>query len=78
MSETVIFTPVVTIPEHLIGQIRSKLAYVDEAIAGASIREDGAEITRTLRETPGAEPPACVRARKGKRAGGTWRSRSLR
>jgi seryl-tRNA synthetase len=60
MSETVKFTPVVTIPEHLIGQIRSKLAYVDEAIAGASIREDGTEITLTLREIPGAEQLARI------------------
>ncbi len=49
MSEKFEFTPVVTIPAHLIGQIRAKLAYVDEQIGEAEIAADGEKITLTLR-----------------------------
>ncbi|MBN2044464.1 MAG: hypothetical protein JW757_05535 [Anaerolineales bacterium] len=48
MSEQLEITPVVTIPDHLVGQIRSKLAYVDELIAQAEISEDGSLITLAL------------------------------
>ncbi|MGD8455348.1 MAG: hypothetical protein PVF83_03100 [Anaerolineales bacterium] len=43
------FTPVVEIPEHLIGQVKSKLAYVDEWITGAQISEDGGQVSLDLR-----------------------------
>jgi seryl-tRNA synthetase len=49
MPEQFKITPVVTIPDHLIGQIKAKLAYVDELIAGAEIAADGGLITLTLR-----------------------------
>ncbi|MFN2146714.1 MAG: hypothetical protein ACK2T7_15295 [Anaerolineales bacterium] len=49
MSEKFKFAPVVTIPAHLIGQIRAKLAYVDEQIGEAEISADGEKITLTLR-----------------------------
>jgi seryl-tRNA synthetase len=34
-------TPALPIPDHLVGEVRSKLAYVDEAIAGAEISASG-------------------------------------
>jgi seryl-tRNA synthetase len=42
------FSAAVQIPDHLIGQVQSKLAYVDEAIRGASIAPDGVAITLEL------------------------------
>jgi len=48
MPDTLIVSPVVTIPAHLIGQIRSKMAYVDEAIRGAEISPDGVQIVLHL------------------------------
>jgi uncharacterized membrane protein affecting hemolysin expression len=36
-SAQISFSPVLPIPDHLVGEIQSKLAYVDEAIARASI-----------------------------------------
>lgn len=41
--------PQVQIPAHLIGQVKSKLAYVDESILGASISDDGSQIELRLR-----------------------------
>ena len=49
MVEMLKITPEVPIPAHLAGQVQSKLAYVDEAIAAASVAEDGSQITLTLR-----------------------------
>ena len=49
MAETLNITPEVPIPAHLAGQVQSKLAYVDEAIATVSVAEDGSQITLTLR-----------------------------
>ena len=40
----------VQIPDHLIGQVQAKLAYVDETIAGAAIAADGESITLELRQ----------------------------
>jgi seryl-tRNA synthetase len=59
MNERQIISPVVTIPEHLIGQIRSKLAYVDELIAGTEISPAGDEITLSLRAA--ADPSQLAR-----------------
>jgi seryl-tRNA synthetase len=42
-------TPAITIPAHLVGQVQSKLAYVDESIAAASISADGSAIELQLR-----------------------------
>ncbi len=44
MGETMKITPSIVIPGHLVGEIRSKLAYVDETISGAEITQDGGEI----------------------------------
>jgi seryl-tRNA synthetase len=49
-KHTLSFAPAVEIPEHLIGQVRSKLAYVDEWISGAQISEDGAQIHLDLKK----------------------------
>jgi seryl-tRNA synthetase len=49
MAETIEIKPPFEIPAHLIGQVQSKLAYVDEAIAGARIAEGGAAIHVELR-----------------------------
>jgi hypothetical protein len=49
MGKTIELTAVVQIPEHLIGQVKAKLAYVDEAIGGAEISEDGLTVTLELR-----------------------------
>ena len=45
-----LITPVVTIPDHLTGQIRSKMGYLDELVAGAVVTED--QIILTLSQTP--------------------------
>lgn len=55
MAETIEIFPVVSIPDHLIGQVRSKLAYVDEAIRAAEISPAGDAITLTLAETLAGE-----------------------
>lgn len=44
-------TPKVKIPKHLVGQIQSKLAYVDESVTGASIVRDGSDIELQLRNS---------------------------
>ncbi len=49
MPETLIILPLVTIPDFLIKEIQSKLAYVDEAIANAEITPSGDSILLTLR-----------------------------
>jgi seryl-tRNA synthetase len=43
--------PQVQIPVHMIGQIQSKLAYVDEMISGAKITADGGDIELFLRNS---------------------------
>jgi seryl-tRNA synthetase len=50
MTEQLKITPAIAIPEHLAGEVQSKLAYVDEAILQARVAADG--ITLELRETP--------------------------
>jgi seryl-tRNA synthetase len=52
------FAPVVEIPDHLIGEVRSKLAYVDEWITGARISEDGRAIDLDLSQAADAERAA--------------------
>jgi len=48
MTNHLKITPAATIPEHLAGEVQSKLAYVDEAILRARVAGDG--ITLELRE----------------------------
>ncbi len=40
--------PAIPIPEHLTGEVQSKLAYVDEAILGARVEEGGEQIVLFL------------------------------
>lgn len=49
MPESVEIVSKVVIPPHLIGQVQSKLAYVDEAITAATISADGKNIHLELR-----------------------------
>ncbi len=42
------FTPVLTIPDYLVGEVQSKLAYVDERIRTATIVPSGDDIQLTL------------------------------
>jgi len=50
MGKSIQLASGVEIPDHLIGQVQAKLAYVDEAIGGAKISADGLTITLELRE----------------------------
>ncbi len=50
---TLEITPALTIPAHLVGQVQSKLAYVDEAITGAHISPAGDRVMLHLRHAPG-------------------------
>ena len=44
------FVPQVTIPTHLVGEVQSKLAYVDEKISHADIAPEGDQILLSLRQ----------------------------
>ena len=57
------FAPVMELPSHLIGEVTSKLAYVDECIAGASIADDGGRIDLELREAVDAERASEIAAK---------------
>jgi len=46
--------PSITIPAHLVSQVQSKLAYVDEVIASAVVAETGDKISLTLHRKPDA------------------------
>lgn len=48
MDRTLTVEAAVLIPDHLVGQVQSKLAYVDEAITGAKVSADGTTITLQL------------------------------
>jgi seryl-tRNA synthetase len=60
---TLSFAPVIELPSHLIGEVTSKLAYVDEYIAGASIADDGGQIDLELREAVDAERASEIEAK---------------
>ena len=47
--------PDLTIPDFLVGEVQSKLAYVDEEISGASVDPAGERITVKLRQPPDTE-----------------------
>lgn len=49
MTDKLNITPELEIPEHLVGQIQSKLGYVDEGITGVQVSEDGKSIVLVLR-----------------------------
>ena len=48
-NNTIEFSPSTPIPAHLISQVQSKLAYVDESITAAHVAETGDQITLQLR-----------------------------
>jgi seryl-tRNA synthetase len=48
MDRSLTVEAAVQIPDHLVGQVQSKLAYVDEAITGAKVSADGTTITLQL------------------------------
>lgn len=50
MSKKINIVPELTIPFYLVGDVRSKLAYVDENILSAFITSEGKNITLDLRE----------------------------
>jgi len=52
MSEKILITPIVEIPEFLAGQIRSKMAYLDELVTGAQIADDGQTIVLSVKHKP--------------------------
>ncbi len=53
MSEQSIeIVPALTIPDFMIGEVQSKLAYVDESIASAHIVPTGDRIRLVLRRDP--------------------------
>jgi seryl-tRNA synthetase len=47
-------TPSTTIPEHLVGEVQSKLAYVDELICQARVDPNGDRIALWVQEAPSA------------------------
>ncbi len=49
-TQTLTFAPAVTIPDYLVGEIQSKLAYVDEAIENAFVAPTGDRIELVLRQ----------------------------
>jgi seryl-tRNA synthetase len=55
MPEFMDITPIHTIPDHLCGEVQSKLAYVDAIIAAAQVAPSGDRITLELRQPAGAE-----------------------
>lgn len=57
------FAPVMELPSHLVREVASKLAYVDENIAGASIADDGGQIDLELREAVDAERAVEIEAK---------------
>jgi seryl-tRNA synthetase len=50
MTVQIEITPSITIPEYLIGEVQSKLAYVDESILKARVASTGKQITIELRK----------------------------
>ncbi|UYN92594.1 MAG: hypothetical protein KIT70_03635 [Anaerolineales bacterium] len=62
MAEHLTLTPSIPIPAHLVGQVQAKLAYVDEAIASASVAADGSRIDLQLRAPAPADLEAKVQS----------------
>ncbi|MGB8252381.1 MAG: hypothetical protein WCF08_04145, partial [Anaerolineaceae bacterium] len=59
-DSTLVLTPEISIPEFMVGEVQSKLAYVDEAIAVASVNSDGTQITITLKPSAVNPDPASI------------------
>jgi seryl-tRNA synthetase len=57
-TQTLTFAPAVTIPDYLVGEVQSKLAYVDEAIENAYVASTGDRIELNLRQPADAERQA--------------------
>jgi len=62
-EHTLTIQPEVTIPEHLIGEVRSKLAYVDQSIRQARIEAGGERIVLQLKEAAKGERAAQIEAK---------------
>ncbi|UYN88710.1 MAG: hypothetical protein KIT08_06295 [Anaerolineales bacterium] len=62
MAEHLSLKPSIPIPAHLVGQVQAKLAYVDEAIASASIAPDGGRIDLQLRAPAPADLEAKIQS----------------
>ncbi len=60
---TINITPDITIPEFLVGEVQSKLAYIDEAIAGAIVESDGTKIVVMLKPSAIKPDPALITAK---------------
>jgi len=58
MKNVLIIEPNINIPEHLVGEVQSKLAYVDEKILSARVAPGGDKIELHLDETAGEEAKA--------------------
>jgi len=54
-TDRIAFAPALNIPDHLTGEVQSKLAYVDETIASAVIPASGDQITLHLRQPASPE-----------------------
>jgi seryl-tRNA synthetase len=63
MAHKLEIRPAVVIPGHLIGQVRAKLAYVDERISGAEIHLDGTLVTLSLRQAVEADGLSVIEQR---------------
>lgn len=55
MPETLEITPLISIPDHLCGEVQSKLAYVDANVAAAWVAPAGDRIALELRQPVDAE-----------------------
>ena len=55
------FSPSIPIPAHLVSQVQSKLAYVDESISAAHITETGDQIVLELHTAPNKESAVSLR-----------------
>jgi hypothetical protein len=62
----VVVTPEIAIPAHLVGEVGSKLAYVDELVGGARIAADGSQIRLELRRavTPTEEQAVVAKTQR--------------
>ena len=63
MAEQHQIKSLIAIPEHLHGQVKSKLAYVDELIASASISENGEAVALSLHRAANNEEMAALESK---------------
>ncbi len=62
-KEKISLTPAIIIPDHLVGEVQSKLAYVDERIVAAHIAADGSLIELDLRQKVTVQQSAEIEAK---------------